>query len=103
MGRTLPTFVQLLGMEEASWRSYRRALRRGDQEAFDQLWRFARYYTAPASMISRPFPFESVTMGMMVGMMQEIRRLLRRVESLEQRLGRAEAQRDDLSGMGIRR
>jgi hypothetical protein len=47
MGRTLATFTQLLQQELDSWRRYRRALRREDQQAFDALFAAARYH-APA-------------------------------------------------------
>jgi len=75
MGRTLPTIVQTLRAEEAGWKLFRRALRREDQEAFDALWRFARYHAAPASMASRPMPFEAAIMAMLVGLERELLQL----------------------------
>ena len=75
MGRTLPTIVQSLQAEEAAWKLFRRALRREDQEAFDTLWRFARFHAAPASMASRPMPFEAALMAMMVAVERQIMEL----------------------------
>lgn len=72
MGRTLPTIVQTLQAEEEAWKLFRRALRREDQDAFDALWRFARYHAAPASMASRPMPFEAALMAMMVAVERQI-------------------------------
>jgi len=72
MGRTLSTIVQTLRAEEEGWKHFRRALRREDQEAFDALWRFARYHAAPASMASRPMPFEAALMGMLVGLERQL-------------------------------
>jgi hypothetical protein len=72
MGRTLPTIVQSLQAEEEAWKLFRRALRKEDQEAFDALWRFARYHAAPASMASRPMPFEAALMAMMVAVERQI-------------------------------
>jgi hypothetical protein len=60
--------VQTLQAEEEAWKLFRRALRREDQEAFDALWRYARYHAAPASMASRPMPFEAALMAMLVAM-----------------------------------
>jgi hypothetical protein len=80
MGRTLPTATQSLEMEKDSWASFRRALRREDQEAFDDLWRWARRHTAPASMAGRPVPFESAVMSMLV-------ELARRLAALEKEGG----------------
>ena len=75
MGRTLPTIVQSLQAEEAAWKLFRRALRKEDQEAFDALWRFARFHAAPASMASRPMPFEAALMAMMVAVERQIMEL----------------------------
>jgi hypothetical protein len=77
MGRTLPTIVQSLQAEEAAWKLFRRALRKEDQEAFDALWRFARFHAAPASMASRPMPFEAALMAMLVAVERQIMELER--------------------------
>lgn len=68
----MPTIVQTLQAEEQAWKLFRRALRREDQEAFDALWRFARYHAAPASMASRPMPFEAALMAMLVAMERQL-------------------------------
>ena len=72
MGRTLPTIVQTLQAEQEAWKLFRRALRKEDQEAFDALWRFARYHAAPASMASRPMPFEAAMMAMLVAVERQL-------------------------------
>jgi hypothetical protein len=77
MGRTLPTIVQTLQAEEEAWKLFRRALRKEDQEAFDALWRFARYHAAPASMASRPMPFEAALMAMLVALERQFLELER--------------------------
>jgi hypothetical protein len=83
MGRTLSTIVQTLRAEEEGWRHFRRALRKEDQEAFDLLWRHARYHAAPASMASRPMPFEAALMGMLVGLARQVAELERRLQAKE--------------------
>ena len=72
MGRTLATIVQSLQAEQEAWKHFRRALRKEDQEAFDALWRFARYHAAPASMASRPMPFEAALMAMLVALERQV-------------------------------
>jgi hypothetical protein len=64
--------VQVLQAEEECWKHFRRALRKEDQEAFDALWRFARYHAAPASMASRPMPFEAAMMAMLVALERQL-------------------------------
>ena len=75
MGRTLPTIVQTLRTEEESWKHFRRALRKEDQEAFDCLWRSARFHAAAASMASRPMPMEAALMSMLVALQRELMEL----------------------------
>ena len=70
MGRTLPTIVQSLQAEQDCWKHFRRALRKEDQEAFDALWRIARFHAAAAAMASRPMPLEAALMAMLVGLMR---------------------------------
>ena len=75
MGRTLPTIVQTLHAEEERWKGFRRALRKEDQEAFDELWRWARRHVAPASMVPCSVPFEAFLIGMIVGLCREVQEL----------------------------
>ncbi|MDD5303155.1 MAG: hypothetical protein PHS14_08595 [Elusimicrobia bacterium] len=70
-----------LQAEERAWKLFRRALRKDDQEAFDALWRFARYHAAPASMASRPMPFEAALMAMLVAMERQILELEKKKRS----------------------
>ena len=73
----MPTIVQTLQAEQEAWKLFRRALRKEDQEAFDALWRFARYHAAPASMAGRPMPFEAALMAMLVAMERQVLELER--------------------------
>ena len=75
MGRTLPTIVQLIHLEEDSWRSFRRALRKEDQELFDLLWVYCRSQAQAAAMANREIPFETLMMTMLLGILREIERL----------------------------
>lgn len=75
MGRTLATIVQTIQAEEAAWQAFRRALRVEDRDAFDRLWRHARFHAVPASMANRPVPLEAILMAMIVGLEMEIESL----------------------------
>lgn len=72
MGRTLPTQIHLLQQAEEEWKGFRRALRKEDQAAFDELWTLARRHAVPASQAERPIPFEAHVMGMLVGVMRKL-------------------------------
>ena len=57
MGRTVPTFRQLIDDAIARWAKFRRALRREDQEYFDRLFRRVRTYTQAATNGNLPDAF----------------------------------------------
>lgn len=71
MGRTLPTQIQLLHEAQEEWKGFRRALRKEEQDAFDQAWGYARRFSTAASMAERPLPFEAHVMAMLVGIIYQ--------------------------------
>jgi len=77
MGRTLPTFNAWLEEERETWRGYRRALRREDQEAFDRLFSLAKSHMAEAASAARAVPFESFLMSVLLEQQKELERLRR--------------------------
>ena len=81
MGRTLPTQIQLLRNDENAWKGYRRALRREDQEAFDDVWSYARRHAMAASMAARLMPFEAHSLSMLVGIQRELSDLKEQFET----------------------
>jgi hypothetical protein len=89
MGRTLATANQILLDEQKAFSNFRRALRLPDQQAFDELFAFARKHTAAISITAHALPFEAILLAMLVEEHNESRRLRQRVEALEQRLGSA--------------
>lgn len=85
MGRTVPTFTQVVQQEMESWTKFRRGLRREDQEALDELFRAARMQLAGCAYAARPIPFESMIMSMLIMQQRTLRALERRLD--EQRRG----------------
>ena len=75
MGRTVPTFTNIIDDELASWSKYRRGLRIEDQEVFDELFRAAKLHLAENFYAMRAVPFESILMSIVVEMGKRIRDL----------------------------
>jgi hypothetical protein len=64
MGRTIPSFRQLLEIERLRWSWFKRDLpTKQDKKAFDQISENAELYTAYLSNAVNPIPLESVMMG----------------------------------------
>lgn len=63
MGRTLPTFVQLVEQAAQRWAKFRRALRREDQQHFDRLFSSVRSYTQAATYQCNDNPMEAILLS----------------------------------------
>ena len=93
MGRTVPTFTQVIEQEMESWSKFRRGLRKEDQEVLDDLFRAARMQLASNAYAVRPIPFDSIIISMLLAQQRMIRELERRLgtcqrEETEEMAGR---------------
>lgn len=86
MGRTVPTFTNIIDSEMASWSKYRRGLRKEDQELFDDVFRSAKLHLAENFYAMRAIPFESIAMSIAVEQRKMIKRLHDRILRLEEQL-----------------
>jgi hypothetical protein len=82
MGRTLPSATQVIIQEEAAFARFRRALRRSDQVALDDLFASARQHTAAAQYASHALPFEVFLLAMLLEEHKEVMTLRDLVEAL---------------------
>lgn len=83
MGRTEPTFRNLLDRLEVEWRDYRRGLNAEEAACFDALFQKARAHASASMNVARPDPMESVLLSMLLEHELELRRLRRRLGSAE--------------------
>lgn len=83
MGRTVPTFTNIIDSELASWSKYRRGLRKEDQELFDELFRSAKLHLAENFYAMRTIPFESIMMSIVVEQRRLIKTLQEKISQLE--------------------
>jgi hypothetical protein len=75
MGRTVPTFTNLIDAELSSWSKFRRGLRKEDQEVFDEIFRATKLHLAENFYAMRAVPFESMMMSILVEQQKRIKRL----------------------------
>ena len=73
MGKTCPTYRMLMEDEISSWRDYRKALRREDQEAFDAIMDSARKHASASQIACRMNPFEAMVMSALIDLVKEER------------------------------
>jgi hypothetical protein len=84
MGRTNPTFRDLLQAMERRWGDYRRGLRRRNQERFDRLFVDAAEYADAAGYLNHEEPFQPVLFSICLAQQRRIESLEERVEELEE-------------------
>jgi len=85
MGRTLPSITQSLNEEQQSFRRFRRALRRSDQLALDELFVAARQHLAAAAYAANALPMETFLLSMLLEEHKEVIRLRAQIEALQSR------------------
>jgi hypothetical protein len=80
MGRTLPSITQAFLQEQQSLLRFRRALRREDQLALDDLLAASRLHLAAAAYASHLLPFETMLLAMLVEEHKQVLDLRRRLD-----------------------
>jgi hypothetical protein len=88
MGRTVPTFTNIIDSELTSWSKFRRGLRKEDQALFDELFRAVKRHLAENFYAMRTIPFESIIMSIVLEQQKSIAQLQQRVITAEQQLNR---------------
>lgn len=82
MGRTLPSITMEFMQEQESFSRFRRALRRSDQLALDDLFAAARNHLAAAAYAANALPMETFLLSMLLEEHKEVMRLRTLVESI---------------------
>lgn len=75
MGRTLPSATQVFLKEQESFLRFRRALRRTDQKALDDLFAAAHKHLAAAAYASHALPFEVFLLSMLLEEHKQVLRM----------------------------
>ena len=75
MGRTVPTFTNIIDSEITSWSKFKRGLRKKDQEIFEDMFRACRMHLAENFYAMRTIPFESIIISIVLEQHRRIREL----------------------------
>ena len=82
MGRTLPSITQTFLMEQEAFTRFRRALRRSDQIALDDLFVSAQKHLAAAAYAAHALPLETFMLSMLLEEHKEVQRLRRQMDEI---------------------
>jgi hypothetical protein len=85
MGRTVLPFSRVLEQEAQEWRKFRRGLRREDQQFLDRLFEEARLHVQAGVYASRPWPFETILVSILLEHEKALVELRSKLKVLEER------------------
>lgn len=85
MGRTLPSAMEVFDHEVAHWAKFRRALRKNEQQLFDELFLQARRHIAAMAYLANATPMESIFLAMFIEEHRNVMALGNRLRQLEEK------------------
>ncbi len=85
MGRTILPFSRVLEQEAQEWRKFRRGLRKEDQQFLDRLFEEARLHVQAGVYASKPWPFETILISILLEHEKALVELRSKVRTLEER------------------
>jgi hypothetical protein len=84
MGRTVLPFSRVLEQEIQEWRKFRRGLRKEDQQFLDRLFEEARLHVQAGVYASRPWPFETILVSILLEHEKTLVELRSKLRALEE-------------------
>ena len=84
MGRTVLPFSRVLEQEVQEWRKFRRGLRKEDQQFLDRLFEEARLHVQAGVYASRPWPFETILVSILLEHEKALVELRSKLRALEE-------------------
>ena len=85
MGRTVLPFSRVLEQEVQEWKKFRRGLRKEDQQFLDHLFEEARLHVQAGVYASRPWPFETILISILIEHEKAFVELRSRLRTLEEK------------------
>ncbi len=75
MGRTVPTFRNIIEFFGLEWSDFKRALRYNDKKVFEDLLNHARKHGSSGTNMVNPNPFEPIVISILIEHEKSIRKL----------------------------
>jgi len=87
MEMTNLSFSQVVEQEIQEWKKFRRALRKEDQQFLDQLFEKAMLHVEAGGLVSRPWPFETILISILLEHEKALAELKSRLKVQEKKEG----------------
>jgi hypothetical protein len=83
MGRTIPSFRNVLEMEKAEWKPFRNALDKSERKEFDGMFDIPRHYLSACSNSVQLVPLHPIIMSILFHHYKELTEIISEVEQVE--------------------
>jgi hypothetical protein len=83
MGRTIPSFRNVLAMEKAEWKPFRNALDKSERKDFDDMFDIPRLYLSACSNSVQLVPLHPIIMSVLFHHYKELTEIISEVEQIE--------------------
>lgn len=83
MGRTIPSFRNVLAIEKAEWKPFRNALDKSERKDFDDMFDIPRLYLSACSNSVQLVPLHSIIMSILFHHYKELTEIISEVEQIE--------------------
>src|SRR5215213_9630371 len=94
MGRTIPSFRNVLAMEKAEWKPFRNVLDKSERKEFDEMFDIPRLYLSSCSNSVQLVPLHPIIMSILFHHYLELKECMKRVEeTLEAKINIMEKER----------
>jgi hypothetical protein len=86
MGRTIPSFRNVLAIEKAEWKPFRNALDKSERKDFDDMFDIPRLYLSACSNSVQLVPLHPIIMSILFHHYKELTEIISEVEQIETKL-----------------
>ena len=83
MGRNNDTFTLVINKTQDTWGKFKRALRKEDQQLFDEMWRAPKLHLAAGAYLANETPLDTILMSMLLEQYKKIKQLETELSSLK--------------------
>jgi hypothetical protein len=83
MGRTIPSFRNVLAIEKAEWKPFRNALDKSERKEFDDMFDIPRLYLSACSNSVQLVPLHPIIMSILFHHYKELTEIISDVEQIE--------------------
>ncbi len=84
MGRNNDTFTLVINKTQDTWGKFKRALRKEDQQLFDEMWRAPKLHLAAGAYLANETPLDTILMSMLLEQYKKIKQLETELSALKQ-------------------